>query len=129
MRAQDKAAAVEERLIEFSVRVIKLVDALPSTLAGRHIGQQLLRSGTSPAPNYAEARGAESRADFIHKLKIGLKELNESTVWIRVLMRAQLIRSDLLAPLLDENVQLCRILNASITTTHAGKDKHSGNDK
>jgi four helix bundle protein len=111
------AGEVKERLIDFSVRVIKLVEALPASLAGKHIGQQLLRSGTSPAPNYAEARGAESKADFVHKPKIALKELNETTVWIRVLMKSQLIRSDLLAPLLDENVQLCKIINASITTT------------
>jgi len=91
------ASEIEERLIEFSVRVIKLVSALPDTIAGQHIAKQLLRSRTSPAPNYAEARGTESKADFIHKLKIALKELNESTVWIRVLMKSELIRSDLLA--------------------------------
>ena len=113
--SSNKTQEIEDRLIDFSVRIIKLVEALPNTLAGRHIGQQLLRSGTSPAPNYGEARGAESKADFIHKLKIALKELNESSVWIRVLTRSQLIRSDLLAPLLDENVQLCKIINASTT--------------
>lgn len=66
--SSNKTQEIEDRLIDFSVRIIKLVEALPNTLAGRHIGQQLLRSGTSPAPNYGEARGAESKADFIHKL-------------------------------------------------------------
>ena len=73
----EQANEVENRLIDFAVRVIKVADALPKTPAGKHIAGQLLRSGTSPAPNYAEARGAESRADFVHKLKFALKELNE----------------------------------------------------
>jgi len=71
----EQANEVENRLIDFAVRVIKVADALPKTPAGKHIAGQLLRSGTSPAPNYAEARGAESRADFVHKLKLALKEL------------------------------------------------------
>ena len=75
-----KADEIENRLIDFAVRVIKVSDALPKTPAGKHIAGQLLRSGTSAAPNYAEARGAESNADFVHKLRIGLKELNESCV-------------------------------------------------
>ena len=72
----EQANEVENRLIDFAVHVIKVADALPKTPAGKHIAGQLLRSGTSPAPNYAEARGAESRADFVHKLKIALKELH-----------------------------------------------------
>ena len=72
----EQANEVENRLIDFAVRVIKVADALPKTPAGKHIAGQLLRSGTSPAPNYAEARGAESRADFVHKLKLALKELH-----------------------------------------------------
>ena len=100
------------------------MDALPETLAGKHIARQLLRSGTSPAPNYAEARGAESHADFIHKLKIALKELNESCVWLRMVCQADLIKVERMKSLIDENQQLCRILNASITTS-----KHNQNDK
>ncbi|MEZ6035360.1 MAG: four helix bundle protein [Planctomycetaceae bacterium] len=68
-----KADELEDRLIDFAVRIIRLADSLPDSPAGKHISRQLLRSGTSPAPNYAEARGAESNADFIHKLKIALK--------------------------------------------------------
>ena len=112
----DKASEIEERLIDFAVRVIKVADALPKTPAGKHIAGQLLRSGTSPAPNYAEARGAESNADFVHKLKIALKELNESCVWLRMICRAELMKQELLNELIDENQQLCRILNASVKT-------------
>ena len=111
-----KANEIEDRLIDFAVRVIKLADALPRTPAGKHIAGQLLRSGTSPAPNYAEARGAESTADFVHKLRIALKELNESSVWLRIICRAELLENSLLADLIDENAQLCRIVNASVKT-------------
>jgi four helix bundle protein len=110
------ANKIETRLIDFAVRVIKLADALPRTPSGRHIGAQLLRTGTSPAPNYAEARGAESNADFVHKLNIALKELNESCVWLKMICAAELMPEARLAPLIDENEQLCRILNASIKT-------------
>ena len=107
---------LEERLIDFAVRVIKVADRLPKTPAGKHIAGQILRSGTSPAPNYAEARSAESNADFVHKLKIALKELNETSVWLRMVCGAELMTTELLAALIDENQQLCRILNASIKT-------------
>jgi four helix bundle protein len=112
-----QANELEERLIDFAVRVIKVADALPKSPVGKHVANQLLRSGTSPAPNYAEARGAESRADFVHKLKIAVKELNESCVWLRMICRAELLKTELLHDLIDENQQLCRILNASIKTT------------
>ena len=82
-RAPEKSQAdvLEERLIEFAVRIIKLAARLPKTAAGRHIAGQILRSGTSPAPNYGEARGAESSNDFIHKVRVVLKELNETLIW------------------------------------------------
>ena len=118
-----KADELEERLIDFAVRVIKLADSLPPTPAGRHISKQLLRSGTSPAPNYAEARGAESHADFIHKLKIALKELNETSVWLKMVCRADLMQTDRMDELIDENQQLCRILNASSATARSNKPK------
>ena len=73
---------LEARLIDFAVRIIKLAESLPKTKIGKHIEGQLLRCGTSPAPNYGEAQGAESRFDFIHKMKICLKELRETKVWI-----------------------------------------------
>src|SRR5437867_8732026 len=75
--SQSRADELEHRLIDFAVQIVKLSARLPRTPAGKHIAGQILRSGTSPAPNYGEARGAESRADFVHKLRIVLKELNE----------------------------------------------------
>lgn len=116
MRDESRANELEDRLIDFAVRVIKVANSLPRTPVGRHRAEQLLRSGTSPAPNYAEARGAESRADFAHKLKIAVKELNETRVWLRMVYRAELVKPSLLQPLIFENDELCRILNSSVTT-------------
>ena len=82
-----------DRLINFAARVGKVVDALPDTRMGRHIAGQLVRSGTSPAPNYEEACAAESRADFSHKLSICLKELRESRCWIRLIIKTEMLRS------------------------------------
>ena len=80
-----RADELEERLIDFAVRIVKLSSNLPRTSADRHTAGQILRSGTSPAPNYGEARGAESHADFVHKLRIVLKELNETSIWLRIM--------------------------------------------
>ena len=60
---------LDERLIDFAVRIISVVEGLPDDRAGKHVAGQLIRSGTSPAPNYAEAQSAESRNDFIHKMR------------------------------------------------------------
>jgi len=78
-------------LLYFAVRIGKVIDALPETRMGRDVAGQLVRCGTSPAPNYDEACAAESSRDFIHKLRVVLKELKESRVWIRFIIRAQLI--------------------------------------
>lgn len=108
-------------MIDFAVRVIKLSASLPKTPAGKHIAGQIIRSGTSPAPNYGEARGAESHADFVHKLGIVLKELNETAIWLRVIERSEMLKPDLLTPIIDENRALCRILSASLKTARARK--------
>src|SRR6266581_4010841 len=105
-----------ERLIEFAARVGKVVDALPDTRMGRHIGGQLVRSGTSPAPNYEEACAAESRADFVHKLSICLKELRESRSWIRLIIKTEMLTEHRMSELLDESNQLCNIIAQSIVT-------------
>ena len=107
---------LEERLIEFAARIIGLTTELPRTSVGRHIALQILRSGTAGAPNYAEARGAESRADFIHKLGIVQKELNETSVWLRILARTNREKDDLIIAILQENIELARIVTASIRT-------------
>src|SRR4051812_17855116 len=90
-QSREEADALEERLLEFAARAGKVVDALPDSRLGRHVAGQLVRCGTSPAPNYAEACAAESRADFIHKLGIVLKELRESRVWLRLAVKSQLL--------------------------------------
>jgi four helix bundle protein len=117
--SQSPANDLEERLVAFAVRIVKLSASLPKTSAGKHIGRQILRSGTSPAPNYGEARGAESRADFTHKLRIVLKELNETSIWLKIIERSQLLRTELIGDILRENTELCRIFTASLKTARA----------
>jgi four helix bundle protein len=119
--SQTKADELEERLIKFAVRIIKLSANLPKTPAGRHIAGQILRSGTSPAPNYGAARGAESHADFVHKLGIVLKELNETLIWLRMIERSEILKSELLLGISEENKQLCRLFTSSLKTARANK--------
>ena len=107
---------LEDRLIDFAVRIIPLANRLSTTFAGKHIAGQILRSGTSAAPNYGEARSAESRADFIHKLRIAVKELNETSIWLRIITRGGLLKPRLLAGLSAECEELKRILGASLRT-------------
>ena len=103
----------------FAVKVIDLLTCLPKTTAGRHVARQVLRSGTSPAPNYAEARGAESRADFVHKLRIAVKELNETGIWLLIILISRMVADARLAGLVQENRELACILSASIRTAQA----------
>jgi four helix bundle protein len=114
-----QADQLEDRLIEFAVQVLELAVVLPGTPAGRHIAVQIIRSGTAPAPNYAEARAAESRADFIHKLGIVQKELNETSVWLRILLRNVAEKKEKIVGILAENRELARIVTASIMTAKA----------
>jgi four helix bundle protein len=107
---------LNERLLEYGARIIKLVESLPKTLVGRRIGDQLLRSGTSAGANYEEAQGAESREDFTHKLQIALKELRESTYWLRLLVRAGKVPPEKMASLLDESTQLRAMLSKAVAT-------------
>jgi len=118
-----KGDDIDERLINFAVQVIKLCAHLPKTLAGQHVADQLLRSGTAPAAHYAEARGAESTRDFIHKLKICLKELNESEVWLKVIARSELLPETRVRDTAIECNELCRIINASIRTTRSRRER------
>lgn len=111
-----KADQMQERLIEFGAMIIQLCRELPRSYAGQHFATQLLRSGTSPAPNYGEARSGESRADFIHKMGLAQKELNETQVWRQMLERAELLPGTEIARTVDECRQLARMLNASIQT-------------
>ncbi len=117
--AQAAADVFQERLVLFAVRIIDLVTCLPKTTAGRHIAGQLLRSGTSPAPNFAEAPGAESRADFVHKLRVAVKELNETGIWLLVILKARMAPEALVTGLAKEIRELGRMLSASIRTAQA----------
>ena len=117
--AQTAADALQYRLVLFAVKIIDLVTCLPKTTAGRHVAGQVLRSGTSPAPNYAEARGAESRADFVHKLRIAVKELNETGIWLLIIIKARMAPDALVTGLVKENRELACILSASIRTAQA----------
>ena len=114
---------LSERLLRFAVRVGKAVNALPATRLGRHVAAQLVRSGTSAAPNYEEGCAAESRADFIHKLSISLKELRESRFWIRLIVESNLLPKKKMTDLQDECTQLCKIVAQSIVTAKKNNRK------
>ena len=114
---------LSERLLDFAARTAKVVEALPDTRLGRHIAGQLVRCGTSPAPNYEEACAAESRADVVHKLSICLKELRESRFWIRLTIRTQLLPEPKLTKLLEECTELCNVIAQSILTARQTKGK------
>ena len=108
---------LEDRLLEFSARIVRLAESLPRTDTGRHVGNQLLRAGTSSYANHGEAEDAESIDDFVHKLKLCLKESRETWRWIRLIQRIPLVeKPTLLEPLLDEADQLIRIFRQSILT-------------
>jgi four helix bundle protein len=109
-----------DRLWQFSARVGKVVDALPDTRLGRHVAGQLVRCGTAPGPNYDEGRVGESRADFIHKLKIALKELVETKGWLKYIVISNLLPPKKIEILRDECEQLCKIPTSS-TLTAKGK--------
>jgi len=116
-----KGDDIQERLIEFAVAVIQLTSRLPKTQAGKHVTGQLLRSGTSPAPNYGEARGAESTKDFVHKLGLVLKELNESEIWLNIIIKSKMLSLETVNPVANECSELCKIIASSIRTV--GKKK------
>jgi four helix bundle protein len=109
MKGDDIAA----RLVALARAVVTIVDALPEALAARHIGGQLLRCGTSPGANYEEARGAESRRDFLHKLGVALKELQETRYWLSVVDEAKLAPDRHAKSVLPAVEALCRIRSAA----------------
>jgi four helix bundle protein len=119
---------LSERLLDFAARIGKIVDALPETRLGRHIASQLVRSGTAPGPNYEEGRAAESRADFVHKLSICLKELRESRFWLRLIIRSNLLPRMKMANILNECEQLMKILAKSISTAKRKITKRRSKD-
>jgi four helix bundle protein len=117
---------LEERLIGFAVRVIRLVDTFESSRGGAAIGNQLVRSGTSPALNHGEVQAAESRADFIHKIRICLKELRESRRALRIAAQVPLTaEAGELSSLIDESEQLIRIFVQSVRTAQTNGVENS----
>ena len=126
MTPNSQADDLEERLVRFAIDIVTLTGQLPQNFQAKHIATQLLRSGTAAAPNYGEARAAESRADFIHKLKIALKELNETAIWLRIVQGGFAVNADFLTRLVAENTELCKILVASIQTARRNNAANPG---
>jgi four helix bundle protein len=113
---------LEERLLDYSVRIIKLVEELPDTRTGNHVANQLLRSGTSPYPNHGEAQAADSPNDFIHKLRICLKELREAKRWLKLIQSVPLVKTlEEIKDLLEETEELIKIFVASIRTANKNR--------
>lgn len=115
---------LSDRLLAYGGRVIRLVESLPNSLVGRRVGDQLLRSGMSAGANYEEARGAESKDDFVHKLQIALKEMRESNYWLRLLVTSEKVSAERVSSLLDESNQLRAILSKAVATAK-GKAKET----
>ncbi len=104
------APNIQQRTFEFGVRIIRIVDRLPCTTAGIQTGRQLVASGTSIGANMQEADGAESRADFIHKVGIALKEAKETHYWLRLINASLLVNDDEIRSLIQEAMELSRII-------------------
>ena len=114
---------LDDRLIDFASNIIDVSESLPATIGGKHVAGQLVRSGTAPALHYGEAQGAETRRDFIHKIKIGLKELRETFNCIRIIKRKNWYQKELLVSLIDENNQLISIFVKSVETARKNLNK------
>ena len=114
-----KGDDIAERLLEFAVAVLELTTRLPANSPGRHLASQLVLAGTAGGAHYEEVRGAESRADFVHKIRFAAKEVRESRYWLNVIQRAKLLDTDL-SGLLREATELAAILAASAKTARTG---------
>jgi four helix bundle protein len=105
-----------ERLWDFAAKIAEIVDELPDMRVGRHVAGQLIRCGTSSAPNYDEGCEAESRADFAHKMGVATKEMRETRGWLRFIIKCRLLKEERINPILDECGQLFRMLRSSVKT-------------
>jgi four helix bundle protein len=122
--AAERKFDLEERLLDFSVRIVRVTEQTPKTDAGRHVADQVFRSGTSPYANHGEAESAESTNDFVHKLKLCLKELRETWRWLRLIQRIPMVpKPELLDPLIKEADELIRIFRQSIMTCQQRNSK------
>ena len=114
---------LEERLIDFACCIIKISENLPKTQAANHLSNQLMRSGTDPALQYGEAQSGESRSDFIHKMKLALKELREAYNCLRIVQKMNWLESNKLMSILNENNQLNSIFVSSIKTAQKNMEQ------
>ncbi len=121
VKMEKKAEDLSERLVDYGAEIVKLTAMLSKTFAGRQLAAQLLRSGTSAGANYEEACGAESRADFTHKLHIVFKEIKESLYWLRIVKKAEILKTSRLDEIIDETRQLTNIVAKSIITAKKKK--------
>ncbi len=111
-----KPEGLEERLLDFAARTIKMGAKLPKSAVGKHISLQVVRSATSSGANYEESRGAESKKDFVHKLGICLKELRETRYWLKIIAKAELAPASRMKGIIQEADELCKIVGKSIVT-------------
>lgn len=126
MKTQERKYDLEDRLIDFSISISDIVEILPNTKFANNIAGQMIRNGTSPALNYGEAMSAESTNDFIHKLKIILKELRESFVCLKIIKRKPLLENlQPIEPTYKENNELIAIFVKSIQTAKMNQIKKS----
>lgn len=112
-----RASELEDRLVRFGATICRCVNALPRSRLGVHITSQLLRSATSPAANYGEARAGESHRDFTHKLKLCLKELRETLVWLKLIQELQLLTDEHFRATLEEADELVALFVCSVRTS------------
>ncbi|MEZ4919854.1 MAG: four helix bundle protein [Saprospiraceae bacterium] len=120
-----KAYELENRLIVFASRVMDMAEQLPKTYSGKHLASQIIRSATSPALNYGEAQAAESRDDFVHKMKICQKELRETFVCLQLIDKRNWFSAGKLIPLLSECNELIAIFVASTKTIVKNKTRRN----
>lgn len=107
---------LEERLIDFVLKIDELIEQLPNSRLANHIAAQMVRSGSSPALNYGEAQSAESQKDFIHKIQVVIKELRETRICLKIIIRKPLLKNQIVAPVLAENEELIAIFAKSVKT-------------
>jgi len=108
---------LQERMTNFAVRIIKMVDSMPNTVSGLAVSRQIIRSGTSPSANYRAACLAKSDKDFVNKLKMVEEELDETCHWLEIIMRSEMMKESRLMPLHQEACELLNIIAKSIVTT------------
>ena len=113
---------LKERFRQFSLRIIKLADAMPKTISGIAVAKQIIRSGTSPAANYRAACLAKSDKDFVNKLKIVEEEIDETSYWLSLIIDSEMLPAPRVEPLFEESMELCKIITKSVSTFKTKRD-------